>query len=344
MISFASDYLEGAHPAVLDALVRTNMEQLKGYGTDVYCESAGRRIREACGKPDADVFFVAGGTQTNQLIISTVLRGYQAVVAAKTGHVAVHEAGAIEYTGHKVIELPSKNGKLAAEDVRDLISAFYADENHQHMPYPGMVYVSFPTEYGTLYSRKELEALHSVCLDYSIPLFIDGARLGYGLESREADVTLPELASLCEVFYIGGTKVGALCGEAVVFCGMPAPDHFVTLTKQRGAMLAKGRLIGVQFDALFTDGLYFDISRRAIEAAEEIKAIFKNEGYSFLVDSPTNQQFVIIEDEKLEKLKGKVGYSFWEKYGEKSSVVRFAASWATTHDQIEYLKKALRDI
>ncbi len=341
MISFASDYLEGAHPAVLEALSRTNTEQLPGYGEDKYCESAKEKIRAACGLSDADVCFVAGGTQTNQLIISTVLRAYEGAVAAKTGHIAVHEAGAVEYSGHKVFELPAHDGKLRADEVRDFIADFYSDEAHEHMPFPGMVYISFPTEYGTLYSRGELEALHAVCRDYSIPLFIDGARLGYGLASRECGVTLQELARLCEVFYIGGTKVGALCGEAVVFCGMPAPAHFVTLTKQRGAMLAKGRLIGVQFDALFTDGLYFEISRHAIDMAEKLKALFIARGYEFHIDSPTNQQFVVLPNEKYEELKDKVGMSWWEKKDEKRVVVRFATSWATSDEQLAYLESVL---
>ena len=341
MISFASDYLEGAHPAVLDALVRTNLEQLSGYGTDAYCESAKKKIRDACGCPEAEVFFVAGGTQTNQLVISTVLRGFEGVIAAKTGHISVHEAGAIEFTGHKVMELPSREGKLDADAVRDYISGFYADENHEHMPFPGMVYISYPTEYGTLYSRRELEALHAVCRDYSIPLFVDGARLGYGLASLGSDVTLPDLATLCDVFYIGGTKVGAVCGEAVVFCGVPAPAHFVTMTKQRGAMLAKGRLIGVQFDALFTGGLYFEIGRRAIEMTEKLKAVLRGKGLPFFIDSPTNQQFVILKNSKLDELKDKVGFSYWEKYDDSSTVVRFATSWATTDEQLEYLESVL---
>ena len=341
MISFASDYLEGAHPRVLDALTRTNMEQLPGYETDAYCARAADKIRIACAKPQAEVFFVSGGTQTNQLIISSLLKSYQGVISAATGHVACHEAGAIEYSGHKVISLPSHSGKLCADEVRDHIAGFYRDEAHDHMVFPGMVYISFPTEYGTLYSKSELGALREVCRDYDIPLFIDGARLGYALESRSCDLTLPEIADLCDVFYIGGTKVGALCGEAIVFPNGAAPGHFITIIKQHGAMLAKGRLLGVQFDALFTDGLYFEIGRRAIDMAEKLKAIVTEKGYELFIDSPTNQQFIIVEDAKLEELREKIGFEVWEKYDDSRTVIRLVVSWATTDEALETLKEAL---
>ena len=271
MISFESDYIAGAHPKVLERLTETNMEPLGGYGTDKYCESAREKIKKACDCPQAEVHFLVGGTQTNAIVISSMLKEYEGVIAAKTGHVSLHEAGAIEFTGHKVLEIEQENGKISAETLKQYLETFYNDENHEHMVFPGMVYISHPTEYGTLYNKKELMQLSEVCRKFAIPLYLDGARLGYGLMSREADVTLSDIASLCDVFYIGGTKVGAFCGEAVVFTKQNAPKHFMTVVKQKGALLAKGRVLGVQFDTLFTDGLYFEIAEHAIKMAEELK-------------------------------------------------------------------------
>lgn len=340
-IYFDSDYIAGAHPKVLARLVETNLEPLAGYGGDPYCNRAAEKIKAACECPDAEVYFLAGGTQTNQVVISAMMENYAGVVAAKTGHVSVHEAGAIEYTGHKVLELASKDGKIEAEELRRFLEDFYADGNHEHMVYPGMVYLSYPTEYGTLYSKQELTEISKLCRSYEIPLFIDGARLGYGLASKEADLTLPEIAALCDVFYIGGTKVGALCGEAVVFTKRNAPKHFITQVKQHGALLAKGRLLGVQFDALFTDGLYLEISRHAINMAEQLKQIFREKRYEFFLESPTNQQFLILENEKMEELSQHVGFSFWEKYDENHTVVRFATSWSTWEEDLEMLREYL---
>lgn len=341
MISFESDYICGAHPKVLERLVETNMVPVSGYGCDPYCASAAEKIKEACQCPEAEVRFITGGTQTNQLIISTMLANYQGVVAAKTGHVSTHEGGAIEYTGHKVLELPEKDGKLGADVLASWLKTFFADGNHEHMVEPGMVYISFPTEYGTLYSKAELTALYAICQEYQIPLFIDGARLGYGLASNACDLTLPELAKLCDVFYIGGTKVGALCGEAVVFTHNNVPKGFVTQTKQHGALLAKGRLIGVQFDALFTDNLYMEIGKYAIRLAEELKTLFLEKGYKLMLDSPTNQQFPILENTKMKELSEHVAFSFWEAYDDNHTVVRFATSWSTTEEEIEMLSKLL---
>ena len=341
MISFASDYVAGAHPKVLDKLVETNMEILTGYGSDVYCESAAKKIKKACACPDADVRFLVGGTQTNQIIIDTMLDSHEGVIAGTTGHVSCHEAGAIEYTGHKVITVPCENGKINAVDIKSTIKNFYEDDSYDHMVFPGMVYISFPTEYGTIYSKSELAQIYDVCKEYEIPLFIDGARLGYGLASDECDITLEELATLCDVFYIGGTKVGALCGEAVVFTHNNAPKHFLTKIKQHGALLAKGRLLGVQFDALFTDELYFKISRHAIILAGKMKKIFADKGYSFFIESPTNQQFIILDNNKLEEISKKVNISIWEKYDDSHTVVRFATSWSTTEEELEYLKGIL---
>ena len=341
MLSFESDYTEGAHPRILQALIDTNFEQLPGYGTDLYCERAKDKIRHACGTPDAEIFFLAGGTQTNQIVIDAVLASYEGVISARTGHIIVHEAGAVEFTGHKVLELPSYQGKLRPEDVEAYLERFFQDANHEHMVFPGMVYISHPTEDGTLYTKAELEKLHAVCRRFQIPLFIDGARLGYGLMSLQSDLSLPEFASLCDVFYIGGTKVGALCGEAVVFSGIEAPKHFMTTVKQHGALLAKGRTLGVQFDALFTDDLYFTIAKNAIERAEELKALFREKEYTFAWESPTNQQFLVLPDEVLEKISADVATSFWEKKDASHTVVRFATSWATTKEQIEKLKTTL---
>ena len=341
MISFESDYTEGAHPQILRRLAETNMEQLTGYGTDRYCASAREKIREACGAPEASVWFISGGTQTNQLVIASLLRSYEGVIAAKTGHINAHEAGAIEYTGHKVMELPQHEGRLDAAEVRELLASFHADENREHMVFPGMVYISHPTEYGTLYSKAELEALHAVCAEYRIPLYMDGARLAYGLMSRRTDVTLQDIARLCDVFYIGGTKCGALLGEAVVFPKGNAPEHFLTLIKQHGALLAKGRAMGIQFDTLFTDGLYFELGRHAIDRAEEMKDILTEKGCAFFLDSPTNQQFIVLEDGKLKKLQEKIAVSFWEKPDANHTVIRLATSWATGEESLRALETAL---
>lgn len=336
MLYFENDYCEGAHEAILKRLMETNMEKLPGYGGDRYCDMAKDKIRKACGCPEADIYFLVGGTQTNAIVISSLLKRYEGVLAAATGHIAVHEAGAVEYTGHKVLTLPQRKGKISAGDVQEYMEAFYQDESHEHMVFPGMVYISHPTEYGTLYSKKELEDISTVCGKYQIPLFLDGARLGYGLAGKGTDVTLTDIARLCSAFYIGGTKVGALCGEAVVF-PKKAPRYFMTMVKQQGALLAKGRLLGIQFDALFTDDLYMEISQNAIRTADVLKKAFVDKGYRLLLDTPTNQIFVILENRRMEELKKKVTFGFWEKYDENHTVVRFATSWATKIDEIEEL-------
>lgn len=341
MISFESDYITGAHPQVLQRLLETNLEPLSGYGEDTYCASAREKIKQACACPDADVQFLVGGTQTNAIVISTMLREYEGVISATTGHIHAHEAGAVEYAGHKILALPHKDGKLEAAAVRQYLQSFYRDESREHMVYPGMVYISHPTEYGTLYSKQELSALSQLCEEYHIPLFIDGARLAYGLMSRHTDLTLPELAKLCDVFYIGGTKVGALCGEAVVFTKGNAPAHFINRIKKRGALLAKGRLLGVQFDALFTDGLYFEIGRHVIDMAEKLKAMFVEKGYSLYLDSPTNQQFVVLDRKTLERLRSDVAVTLWEWVDDDHAVVRFATAWSTTQQDLDTLEALL---
>ena len=336
MYYFENDYCEGAHPAILQKLIDTNFDKVPGYGTDPYCASAKEKIRAACSAPEADVFFISGGTQTNAIVIASMLNRWQGVLAAATGHIAGHEAGAIEYTGHKVISLPAHEGKVSAGDVENWCDTFYADANHDHMVFPGMVYISHPSEYGTLYTKRELEELHAVCARYHMPLFMDGARLGYALTSEGTDVTLADIAALTDVFYIGGTKVGALCGEAVVF-PHGAPAHFMTMVKQQGALLAKGRLMGIQFDVLFTDDLYTRISRNAIDTANALKKGLADKGYQFFMDSPTNQIFVVLANSQLAALEGKAKFGFWEKYDDSHTVMRIATSWATRMEEIQAL-------
>ena len=342
MFSFECDYHEGAHPRILQRLIDINLEQLPGYGEDEYNARAKDRIREACGTPEADVFFFGGGTQTNVTVIDSLLETYEGVISAETGHVNCHEAGGVEFTGHKVLTVPNRDGKVAPEDLQALLDTFWGDEAWEHIVFPGMLYISHPTELGTLYTKAELQALAEICHKYDMPLFLDGARLGYGLMSKDTDLSLPEIAQLCDVFYIGGTKVGALCGEAVVFTKNNRPKHFMTSVKKRGALLAKGRLLGIQFDALFTDDLYFRISAHAIEMAEQMKKLFKEAGLTFYLESPTNQQFVILENGQMEKLSESIAFSFWEKYDEDHTVVRFATSWSTTDEDMEALGEALK--
>lgn len=337
MLYFNCDYLEGAHPQIMRRLVETNAEQTEGYGEDPYCQSARERIRLSCAQPEAEVFFLVGGTQANATVIDGLLRPWECVLSASTGHIAVHEAGAIEGAGHKVVELAHDEGRLLAETIDAYMSAFLADPTHEHMPAPALVYLSYTTEYGTLYSLEELEAIRQVCDTYGLALFIDGARLGYGLVSSKADVTLADIARLCDAFTIGGTKVGALFGEALVFSQKACPAHFFTLMKQRGAVLAKGRLLGLQFDTLFTDDLYFTIARHAVDLAMKLKAAFLERGYLMPIDSPTNQQFVVLENNKLAELEKQVVFSFWEPYDENHTVVRFATSWATKEEDLEAL-------
>ena len=339
--SFESDYNIGAHPKIIEKLSDTNFEMLSGYGSDKYCESAIKKIKQACDCPLADVYFLVGGTQTNQVVIDTMLNQYEGVISAKTGHINIHEAGAIEVTGHKVLEVASNNGKIIAKELNNYLETFYNDDNREHMVFPGMVYISHPTEYGTLYSKNELKEISEICSKYKIPLYMDGARLGYALMSKETDVSLADIANFCDVFYIGGTKVGTLCGEAVVFTKNNTPRHFITLIKQHGALLAKGRLLGIQFDTLFENDLYLKISKNAIEMAEKLKGIFKEKGYEFFMETPTNQQFIILENSKMVNLKDKVAFSFWEKYDDTHTVVRFATSWATTENDIKLLSEIL---
>lgn len=328
MLSFENDYLEGAHEKVLNRLVETNRVQAAGYGFDHFTEQAIQQIKNRINCPEATVRFLVGGTQTNQVVINSVLESYEGVI---------HEGGAIEYSGHKVLAIPSSEGKITAKGVEDYLDTFNSDFKRDHMVFPGMVYISHPTEYGTLYTKPELESLSKVCQKHNLPLFMDGARLGYGLMSDQSDLTIEDVAKYCDIFYIGGTKIGALCGEAIVFTKQNEPKQFTTRIKHHGALLAKGRLTGIQFLELFNDDLYFKISRHAIEMANKMKAGFLEKGYQLYFDSPTNQQFFILSNEKISELEQKVKFAIWEKYDDQHRVVRFATSWATTEENVDQL-------
>lgn len=341
MKRFDSDYLEGCLPEILQRLGETNLEQSVGYGEDAHCTAAREKIRAAVGRPDADVHFLVGGTQTNVTVISSLLKPYQGVVCAESGHINVHETGAVEHSGHKVMALPATAGKITAAQVEEAFASHRDDANHEHMVQPGMVYISFPTEMGTLYSKDELTAISAVCRRWQRPLFVDGARLGYGLASPLCDLTLPELAALVDVFYIGGTKQGALFGEAVVFCNPALAHEFRYHIKQNGGMLAKGRLLGIQFETLFTDGLYLKAARHAIDEAFRLRDGLRAKGYRFLCDSPTNQQFPILEDAQIEALRAEFGFEFWQRIDATHSAVRFCTSWATRPEAVDALLAAL---
>lgn len=341
MISFENDYNNGAHPKILEALIKYNEVRTTPYGYDEFTEQAKKNIMEACSDTDAQIYFLAGGTQTNATVIDSLLYQYEGVIAVETGHINVHEAGAIEFTEHKILTIPGKLGKMEAHALDAFLNAFMHDGNNTHCVYPGLVYITFPTELGTLYSAQELDDIYSVCKHYNLPLYIDGARLGYGLMSPESDIDLPYLAHHCDVFYIGGTKVGALCGEAVVFTHHNAHKHFFSIQKQHGAVMAKGRLNGVQFMTLFTDNLYFNIARHAIDMAMEMKEIFKTNGYDFFIDSATNQQFVIIDNAEVERLQQRLEFTHWSQYDNDRMVCRFVTSWATTQAEIDELRQII---
>lgn len=341
MLHFDSDYMETAHPLVLQSLAATMGEQNVGYGKDVYSQRAAKKIAELCDKPDAYVQFLVGGTQTNAVVIDAFLRTCEGVIAVEQGHIAVHEAGAIESNGHKVLPVKGENGKITAEGLLRFLKDFYADETHEHMVQPKLVYISHPTEDGTLYSKRELTALKEICKEYQLRLYMDGARLGYGLTAPDADVTLADIASVCDAFYIGGTKVGAMCGEAVVIPYAHFLPHFFTHVKQHGALLAKGWILGAQFDALFTDDLYFKLGRHANDMARQLKRGLKDKGYRFYIDSPTNQQFVIVSDEEAVRLSKDTTFGYWCKYDETHTVIRFATSWATKESDLKMLLEIL---
>lgn len=341
MILFTNDYTEGAHPRILEKLIETNMEQTVGYGEDPYCEAAREVIKKVCEAPKADVHFLVGGTQTNFTVISSILRPFQGVICADTGHINVHESGAIEATGHKVLALPSEDGKITAGQVKEYYDLHWNDETHEHMVQPKMVYISHPTEVGTLYTKEELQNISAVCKECGFYLFLDGARMGYGLMAPGTDVTLADIAAACDVFYIGGTKVGALFGEAVVITNSCLKQDFRYCIKQKGGLLAKGRLLGIQFLELFKDGLYFEISKHAIDMAMLLKEGLKEKGYSFFMDSNTNQQFVIIEDTKLQEIRQKYGISYLQRCDETHSVIRLCTCWATKEENV---KEFLQDM
>ncbi|MBQ3528105.1 MAG: low specificity L-threonine aldolase [Clostridia bacterium] len=337
MYRFNCDYLEGAHENIIKRLTETNLSQTPGYGADEICFSAKEKIRSACHCPDAAVYFLVGGTQANYTVLDSILRGYEGVLAADTGHVSVHEAGAIEYSGHKVITIPAVNGKVDPSAAEYYMASFYADATNTHMVRPGAIYISHPSEYGTLYTEEEIRRLRGVCDRYGMRLFLDGARLAYGLAAEDSDVTLPVIARYCDAFYIGGTKCGALFGEAVVFPDPSISPCFFTEIKQHGALLAKGRMLGIQFDELFSDGLYESIAAHAVSLAIHLRGAMIEKGYEPYNDSPTNQQFFIMNDEKLEELSDKVVLDNWGPMGEGNSLVRITTSWATPPEAVEYL-------
>ncbi len=340
MIHFDCDYMAGAHPEVLKAIVENNGTQTSGYGCDDFCERARDLIRKACGKPEAQVWFLAGGTQTNSTVIDGLLRGTEGVICTETAHINVHEAGAIELYGHKVITLPSHEGRLSADDLQSCLKEFYADDTYTHMVAPGAVYISFSTELGTLYSLAELKALRDVCTQWRLPLYIDGARLGHGL-AASPDVTLMDIAGLADVFYIGGTKMGALFGEAVVCTNPDLLPRFFTLMKAHGAVMAKGRLLGMQYEALFTDDLYMRIGRHTVRLARQLRQALEAKGFRPFIDSPTNQQFFVLPNEVIDRLLTTATFEYWGPRGGKESKVRFVTSWETTEADIQALAEKL---
>jgi len=344
MIRFDSDYCEGAHPNVLQKLIDTNMEQTAPYGEDLYCRLAAELIKEKCSNQEVDVHFLVGGTQTNLTLISAALRPHQGVVAANTGHVSMHETGAIEATGHKIIALPSIDGKLYAAQIQKAYENHIDDSNHEHIVQPRLVYLSNPTECGTIYSKAELTAISEVCQRSHLLLYLDGARLGYALTAKENDLDLPAITNLCDAFYIGGTKAGALFGEALVIRNPALKEDFRYIMKQKGALLAKGRLLGLQFIALFEEDLYFDIALRANRLAEMIKNVCGRKGCQFLIPTTTNQQFPILLDSDLEQLGQKYIYSFWQRVDKSHSAVRFCTSWATKEEDVRKLVSDLEKL
>lgn len=342
VLAFQSDYMEGAHPSIIKKLIETNLLHTPGYGHDEFTEEARALIRKACSCPEAAVQILVGGTQTNSAIIDMVLRNWQGVISADSGHVGVHEAGAVEFTGHKVITLKGENGKISAEQISTFLTDFYNDINWTHEVEPGMVYISQPTEFGTIYSKKELTEISMLCRERKIPLFVDGARLAYALGSKENDVSLEDLARLCDVFYIGGTKCGAFFGEAVVVPNPELIPHFETQIKQHGALLAKGRIAGIQFSELFKNDLYFELGKQADLFAEKIENALAAAGFKLYFKSPTNQVFFVIENSKLKDLEKKVMYGFMEKYDETHTVIRFCTSWATTREDVDALCEVIK--
>ena len=337
MIYFNNDYVEGCHPKILEALTRTNLEQTPGYGEDNYCAAAAEKIRALCGQPEAAVHFLVGGTQTNLTVIDAALRPHQGALCAQSGHIHVHETGAVEATGHKVLALPSEDGKITADQVRQTVTAHRNDGSFEHMVQPKLVYISNPTELGTLYTRNELEALSEACRELGLYLFLDGARLGYGLVSSGNDLTLADIARLCDVFYIGGTKVGALFGEAVVITNPALKEDFRYLIKQHGGMLAKGRLLGIQFDVLMTDNLYFDIAAHGVALADKLRKVLNDLHVPFLVPGTTNQLFPILPDGVLEKIAEKYVFCEQERIDSTHRAVRFCTSWATKEENVDAL-------
>lgn len=342
MIRFNCDYSEGAHPGILEKLTLTNLEQLPGYGQDIYCRQAADLIKSLCNTPEADVHFLAGGTQTNLTVIAACLRPYQGVISADSGHINVHETGAIEATGHRVITAAEKDGKITAEQISRCCKEHWQDDNPEFAPQPKLVYISFPTEYGTLYAKEELSAIRRACDENNLYLFMDGARLGYGLEAPGNDLTLADIAACCDVFYIGGTKVGALLGEAVVIVNPKLQKDFRYFMKQKGAMLAKGRILGLQFLALFENGLYFKLAKHADDMAQIIRRACADAGYTFLYDSPTNQQFPVMPNDIVKQLEEDYAFAHIKRLDRSRTAIRICTSWATREEDVRQLAADIR--
>ena len=345
-IKFETDYQEGAHPKILERLIQTNLEQTSGYGVDCHCRRSKKLIQNLISKPNSQIYYMIGGTQVNATVIKFLLMPYEGVIAIKSGHINTHEAGAVESTGHKVILIEGRNGLLYAEDLRKYLENFYADSAYDHMVQPGMVYVSHSSEYGTVYTKQMLKDIKSVCEEYNLKFFIDGARIGTALTSEKSDMTLKDIADIADVFYIGGTKNGALYGEAIVF---PEADkfnlkNFRTLIKQKGGLLAKGRIVGIQFEVLFEDGLYFENAKHSNMQAMKIKKAFEDSNIPFLFESFTNQQFPILTLEQHKKLSENFDYEVWEPVENDKICVRFCTSWATTDENIEKLIDAIKNL
>ena len=341
---FECDYGEGAVQKIIERLGETNLEQTCGYGLDDHCERARALIAKHLGNADADIHLMVGGTQVNLTVIAAALRPWQGVIAAHTGHINVHESGAIEATGHKVLPLQGKNGKITAGQIDACCTAHWADTTHEHIVQPAMVYISQPTEYGTLYTKEELTEMRFVCDKHHLMLYIDGARMGYGLTAEGNDVSLEDLAALSDAFYIGGTKVGALFGEALVITNPLLKTDFRYIMKQRGGMLAKGRLLGIQFECLFEDDTYFEISKHANSQAARLRRAFQSKGISFLIESPTNQLFPVLTEAQMAALEKDFAFSYWEKVDENHHCVRFCTSWATKAEAVDRLIHAISSL
>lgn len=344
MVSFECDYTTGCHPKILERYMETNLDQQPGYGKDKFTVHAEELIKDACKSHGSEVHFIVSGTQANKVAIAALLEDYEGIIAPTSGHVSVHEAGAIEDSGHKVIELQEKNGKISASQIDEYVTDFYNDGSWQQMVIPGLVYITLPTEFGTLYTLSELIEISNVCKKHNMRLFVDGARLSLALASDECDITLPDLAKLADCFTIGSTKSGAMLGEALVFREDSTPKNFITTRRKHGALLAKGRVIGISFETLFTDNLYIEIGKKILDTSKKLRDVLHKNNCKFFLESPTNQQFIILENSVLKALNSRVAVTNWDKFDEQHRVVRLVASWSTSDQDLNALDGALSEI